>query len=157
TRRLPMTIRSWLRNLLSRKTANHLGHSRTSPRKRAVRKVPALEVLEDRTLLTGTPTATLQLLPAPGQSTPAAVTLLLSSFQLGFHRQIGPNSVASFDELDVRAPYTANSPLLFGQLTKGQAYPSAVLTQRDGSGNTVGIWALNDVHLTDDAVTGSSN
>src|SRR5262249_22673096 len=85
TRRLPMTIRSWLRNLLSRKTANHLGHSRTSPRKRAVRKVPALEVLEDRTLLTGTPTATLQLLPAPGQSTPAAVTLLLSSFQLGFH------------------------------------------------------------------------
>jgi type VI protein secretion system component Hcp len=114
-------------------------------------------VLEDRTLLTGTPTATLQLLPAPGQSTPAAVTLLLNSFQLGFHRQIGPNSVASFDELDVRVPYTANSPLLFGQLTKGPAYPSAVLTQRDAGGNTVGIWALNDVHLTDDAITGSGN
>jgi hypothetical protein len=129
---------------------------RIAPRRKAP-KAPVLEVLEDRTLPSGTPIITLQLLPAAGQSTPAPVTLALDSFQLSFHHRIGPNSVASFDALDVTAPYTANSPLLFGQLTIGQAYPSAVLTQKDGSGNTVGIWALNDVHVTDDAVTGSGS
>jgi type VI protein secretion system component Hcp len=114
-------------------------------------------MLEDRTLLSGTPITTLQLLPAAGQNTPAAVTFELNSFKLGFHKQAGGTAAVSFDALDVTAPYTANSPLLFRQLTKGQAYPSAMLTQKDAGGNTVGVWALNNVRLTDDAITGSGN
>jgi type VI protein secretion system component Hcp len=116
----------------------------------------AIEMLEDRMLLSGTPLTTLQLLPAAGQSTPSAVTLELNSFQLGFHRQTA-GTAASFDELDVTAPYNANAPLLFGQLTTGQTYPSAVLTQKDAGGNTVGVWALSNVQVTDDAITGTGS
>jgi type VI protein secretion system component Hcp len=142
---------------LSRKTTKHRERSRTSPRKKAVRKVLAVELLEERTLLSGTPTTTLQLLPAAGQSTPAAVTLALNSFQLGFHKPAAGTTAASFDALDVTAPYAANSPLVFGRLTAGQTYPHAVLTQRDAGGNTVGLWALNNLLVTDDAVIGSGN
>jgi type VI protein secretion system component Hcp len=151
-----MTLRSWLRKLLSRKTPSRLERWRTSPRKESVRKALVLEVLEDRTLLSGTSTATLQLLPAAGQST-SKVALVLDSFRFGFHHGIGSGSAVTFDALDVTASFTANSPQVFANLTEGQAYQRAVLTQKDASNNTVGIWILDDVQVTDDAVTGTGS
>src|SRR5262245_47523097 len=151
-----MTIRSWARKLFARRPSKTRKRSRTSPRMSKIRSPLSLEVLEDRTLLNGTPSATLQLLPPAGQSTPAAVTLNLDHFQFGFHKPVPPigsgiaGGIASFDALDVIASYTANSPQLFAQLVTGQNYDSAVLTQKDASGNPVAVWALSTVFVTDD-------
>jgi hypothetical protein len=66
-----------------------------------------LEVLEDRTMLSGT-AATLQLLPAAGQNTPA-VTLPLDAFQFGFHNPvtIGIGSSRRLPALGLRAGLAA--------------------------------------------------
>jgi hypothetical protein len=65
-------------------------------RKQAARKALALEVLEDRTLLSGTPTATLQLLPAAGQSTPnSKLQAAIQSFS-GGKTKTGANQMGAF-------------------------------------------------------------
>src|SRR5262249_5436758 len=59
--------------------------------------------------------------------------------------------------LDVNASYTANSPGLFAQLVTGQHYDSAVLTQKDASGNPVAVWVLGTVYVTDDSINTSDS
>src|SRR5262249_59860146 len=100
-----MTSRSWARKLVARRPSKTRERSRTSSRMSKLRSPLSLEVLEDRTLLNGTPSATLQLLPPAGQSTPAAVTLNLDDFRFGFHNPVSPvgsggvGGSASFDAL----------------------------------------------------------
>jgi type VI protein secretion system component Hcp len=157
-----MASRFWNRHLFGRKPPPARGHSWSVPRKERAQRALTLEVLEDRTLLSGTPSATLKLVPLGGGFAPAAVTLALDSFQLGFHNGVSINDgvgigagVASFDALDVSASYTANSPRVFGQLVRGAHYSSAVLIQKDASGNPVAVWVLGTVFVTDDRVTSS--
>jgi type VI protein secretion system component Hcp len=156
-----MTARSWFCNWFARNTSK-TSRSWRRPSRRTGSKLLALEVLEDRTLPSGTPSATLQLLPAAGQGTPA-VMLALDSFRFDFHNSVtfptggigatvGP---VSFDALDVTAAYNANSPEVFAQLTSGLAYDGAVLTQKDASGSPVAAWVLRTVFVSDDALSGN--
>jgi type VI protein secretion system component Hcp len=98
---------------------------------------------------------------ASGNAPP--VTIDLTAYQFGFHKSAtfptggtgateGPTSL---DALDATAAYNASSPELFAQLTRGLAYDSAVLIQKDASGNPVAVWALGTVFVTDDAITGN--
>jgi type VI protein secretion system component Hcp len=129
----------------------------------SVRKTPALEVLEDRTLPSGTPYATLQLVPLQGPHSPQAVTLNLDSYQFGFHNTatFGPVGVslgrASFDALDVTTALDSSAHDLFLALTQGKRYPTANLTQYDASGNPVAVWALNNVFVTDELFAGGGS
>jgi len=144
-----MTLRSWLPARFSPKTI-------VRPRRRAL--MPAkhprltLEVLKDRTLLSGTPSATLELKPASGSSLPA-VTLALDSYQFGFENSAG---TATFDDLQVTAPLNGESPLLFEVLASESHYDTALLTQRDGSGDPVAEWALDLVFITSDGIQNDS-
>jgi hypothetical protein len=72
-----MTIRSWIRDLFAR-TARP--RSRTSPRMARGRKTLTLETLEDRTVLSGTPSATLTLLPPADGQGAAAVILPVDTY-----------------------------------------------------------------------------
>src|SRR5215467_14092523 len=88
----------------------------------------AAEVLEVRALLSGTPAAVLQLLPATGQASPPPVTLALDSFHFGVGVGEG---LPTFDDLEATTRYNANAPQLFASLTRGRSYARAVLTQDD--------------------------
>src|SRR5271157_436437 len=155
-----MPLRSWLVPPSSRETPNLRQRSRRSPRKGRARRALALEVLESRTLLTGTPTATLQLLPATGPK----VTIAVDTFQFGFHIPITIGSSSSgagagkvtVDDLDATASYSANSPLMLKQLVTGQFYDRAILTQNDANGKALAVWTLGQVFVTSDAISGSS-
>ena len=77
-----------------------------------------LEVLEHRALLSGTPSATIELNP-PGDSSLPAVTLALDSYQFSFQNPTsisGGPGIVSFNDLQVTAPLSGFSPQLFEAL-----------------------------------------
>jgi type VI protein secretion system component Hcp len=90
----------------------------------------------------------------------SSVHLALDTFNFGFHNATTIGSAtggagagkAKFDELNVAALFSANSPVLLKALVIGAHYETAVLTQRDASGNPVAAWALGTVFVTDDGV-----
>jgi type VI protein secretion system component Hcp len=155
-----MTARSWMRALFGRQpiASPYCGDMIRTRRLRL-----ALEVLEERTLLSGMPSVTLELLAAPGSSLPA-VTLGLDSYQFGFkHATIfnpgGGGAGAgktTFDDLEVSSPLSELSPLLFGVLTSGSHYPTAVLTQRNAAGDPVAEWVMGTVLITSDIIHNNS-
>jgi hypothetical protein len=99
--------------------------------------------------------ATLQLLPAAGQSTPKAVTVVLDSFQFGFHLTpaAGAGLRASFGALDVTAALSSAAHDLFDTLTKRVRYETAILTQVDAAEKPVAVWVLSKVFVTDHLIT----
>jgi type VI protein secretion system component Hcp len=159
-----MSHHSWLGNLFARKTPKTRGPARISSARKRGCKPLTLEVLEDRTLPSGTPAATLQLIPSAIQGS-SAVTLPLDSFHFRFHHTsiIGGSSGggsgtenASFDALDVTTTYNADSPQLLAQLTQAKAYDKAFLTLPDAGNGTVAVWSLATVLVTEDKVTNNS-
>ena len=56
--------------------------------------------------------------------------------------------------MHVSALYGNDSPTLLDALVSGTAYPGAVLTQRGATGQPVAAWAMSDVYVLDDVVTG---
>jgi type VI protein secretion system component Hcp len=155
-----MITRSWLRHPLAFQTLTHSERSPSAPRNRKPkrRKSLALEVLEDRTLLAGSPSATLELFAS--RSSSSAVTLALDSYQFGFQNTAsvtsGTAGTVTFDDLVVKAPLSGASPQMFQALASGTAYETALLTQRDGSGNPIAEWALKSVFVTSDTVSSDS-
>src|SRR5207248_10343982 len=139
---------------------SHKERSRSALRKgkRTLRKSLALEVLEDRTLLSGSPSATLELFDSGASS--SAVTLAVGSYQFGFQNTASPISgtagTVTFNDLVVKAPLSGASPQVFQALASGTAYETALLTQRDGSGNPIAEWALKSVFVTSDTVSSDS-
>ncbi len=134
-------------------------------RKGLVQAKPRLmiEALEDRTLLTGTPLVTLQLIPASGSSLPAA-TLALDSYQFGFESPTTIGSATSgagagkitFDDLTVAAPLSGASPQLFKVLATGGHYDTAVLTQRNAADAPEVEWVLGTAFVTSDGIADAS-
>jgi type VI protein secretion system component Hcp len=124
----------------------------TAPRERRRARL-VLEELEQRVVLSAG-SATLQLIPAAATGQPGApspLTIALDSYQFGFTSP-GTNGKATFDALAVQAPLSGNAPLLFQALTAGSAYPRAVLTQTDDTGQAVAAFVLGTVVVTSDQV-----
>jgi type VI protein secretion system component Hcp len=100
------------------------------------------------------PPVTLQFLPS-GSGLPA-VTVPLDSYRFGYADPAGgatgaPAGVA-FDELVATGPLADASRGLLRAIGTGNAYPTAVLTQRNPAGQVVAQWALGTVLVTYHAV-----
>jgi type VI protein secretion system component Hcp len=102
---------------------------------------------------------TLQL--ARGTATPA--TIVLDTFQLGFHNSVAVGSptpdagagTASVDALDVTTTLSNASPDLFSSVAARIHYTTATLTENDALGQPIAVWVLGFVFVTDDALTAS--
>src|SRR5262249_19443912 len=108
-----MTTRSWVRTLFARTAQHRRERSRTSRWMARGRNPLTRETLEDRTVLSCMPSATLTLLPSEGGQSASQVTLELENYRLGFHKGTALGSPsggigsarARFDELEVTAAY----------------------------------------------------
>ncbi len=131
------------------------------PRSRARRL--AFEDLERRTVLSGMPSITLELVPSAQQSF-SPVTIPLDSYQFGFQQTV--NAIASnnsgagrvhFDALKATAAPGAATPDLFAAITQATSFAEAILTQFDASGRAVAWWSMSDVSVASDAIGGSGS
>src|SRR5271157_5150605 len=117
SRTATVVLVKWLRDLAG-------GRRLTARRPRTGWRRRELEILEDRTVLSGTPALTPQLIPPSGG--PASVTIPLTSYQFGFQNTVNLGSSsggagagkASFDELKVSAPLSGASPQLDRKSTR---------------------------------------
>lgn len=94
----------------------------------------------------------LELVPPPGQSFPHALSLSVSDYEFGFRTDL---TKGKFDELRITTPFTANSPRLDRAIfIDTPHYASAILKQRDSTGQVVLAWVMGDVFVTGDTITG---
>ena len=101
----------------------------------------------------------LQLFTRSTDATPAVV-LKLDSFQFGAHNaldQTKPDGGLTFDKLEVIAPMSSASPLLFKALTTGSVYATAKLTQRDTTGSVTGTWSMRVAAVVDQRLNASED
>src|SRR3954467_13973489 len=107
-----MTTRTWIGGGPPRLAAPPRPRGRTPLPRRRLR----VEGLEDRTVPSDSH-LTLELRPAAGESSPAAVTIPVSEFDFGFHNATTIGSAtggagtgkAAFDDLAVTAPMSPDS------------------------------------------------
>jgi type VI protein secretion system component Hcp len=108
------------------------------------------------------PPMTLDLNAGSGASA-TTIDVALDSFQFSASRLAsvggtggsGAGKVA-FDDLDVTAPINGMSPQLFESVASGKLFSTAVLTQRDATGNPVALWVMANVSIAADGQSGNS-
>lgn len=93
----------------------------------------------------------LELVPPPGQSWPQALTLPVSDFEFGFKAESGKGK---FDELRITTLFSTNTPRLDRAIfVNSPPYASAILKQRNSTGQVVLAWVMGDVFVTTDSIT----
>src|SRR3954452_21728750 len=120
-----MTTRTRIANALARRlpvVASRARGRRPQPGPHPRRRL-RVEGLEDRTVPSDSH-LTLELRPAAGESSPGPVTIAVAGFDFGFHDATTIGSAtsgagagkATFNDLEVTAPLSPNSPVLLNAL-----------------------------------------